>query len=128
MMGKNKEKKKKKRILVCDDEDSIRLLLSEALEEWYDIDLAADGREALKKATNESFDLIIIDIKMPGVHGLEAIERIRQRDIKTPIIICSAYRLMQDDIVAKTSDVDAFITKPIDIKEFKEKIFELIGV
>lgn len=117
----------KKRILICDDEEPIRLLLRETLSDSYDIDEAADGREALRKITKENFDLLVIDIKMPGTHGLEAIERIRERNKTIPIIICSAYRLMEDDIVVKTSDVAAFITKPIDVKEFKAKVFELIG-
>jgi len=117
----------KKRILVCDDEEPIRLLLNEALKDTYEIEEATDGREAVKIVTREPFDLIIIDIKMPGTHGLEAIERIRKRNKTIPIIICSAYRLMEDDIVVKTSDVAAFITKPIDIKALKTKIFEIIG-
>lgn len=116
-----------KRILVCDDEEPIRLLLKEALKSDYEVLEANDGREALKLVTKEHFDLLIIDIKMPGTHGLEAIERIRERNKIIPIIICSAYRLMQDDIVAKTSDVAAFFTKPIDINELKTKVFELIG-
>ena len=117
----------KKRILVCDDEEPIRLLLTETLKDAYDVDEASDGREALRKVTKESFDLLIMDIKMPGTHGLEAIERIRERNKTVPIIICSAYRLMEDDIVVKTSDVAAFLTKPIDIKALKSKVFELIG-
>ncbi|MEO0225841.1 MAG: response regulator [candidate division WOR-3 bacterium] len=117
----------KKRILICDDEESIRLLLSEALKEKYEVDEAIDGREALKKITRSSFDLLIIDIKMPGTHGLEAIERIRERNKKIPIIICSSYRLMEDDIVVKTSNVASFMTKPIDINLLKAKISELIG-
>ena len=118
----------KKEILVCDDEESIRLLLRETLGEDYEISEAADGREAVKFITREPFDLLIIDIKMPGTHGLEAIERIRERNKEIPIIVCSAYRLMADDVVVKTSDVAAFITKPVDIKVLKTKVFELIGV
>lgn len=117
----------KKRILVCDDEESIRLLLAEALHDDYEVTEATDGHEALKIVTKERPDLVIMDIKMPGTHGLEAIERIRERNITVPIIICSAYRLMQDDIVVKTSDVTAFITKPIDINSLKAKIEETIG-
>jgi CheY-like chemotaxis protein len=119
--------KEKKRILVCDDEESIRLLLNETLEGQYDISQASDGREAVKKITREPYDLLIIDIKMPGTHGFEAIERIRERNKKIPIIICSAYRLMKDDIVVKTSDIAAFITKPVDLDSLKAKVFELIG-
>jgi CheY-like chemotaxis protein len=117
----------KKRILVCDDEESIRLLLTEALHDDYEVTEASDGREALKLVTNEHPDLVIMDIKMPGTHGLEAIERIRQRNEHIPIIICSAYQLMRDDIVVKTSNIAAFLTKPIDIMDLKTKIAAIIG-
>jgi len=117
----------KKKILVCDDEEPIRLLLKESLKNDYEVQEADDGREAVRLVTTGDFDLLIIDIKMPGTHGFEAIERIRERNKKIPIIICSAYRLMQDDIVVQTSDIAAFITKPVNIADFKAKIFEIIG-
>jgi CheY-like chemotaxis protein len=71
--------------------------------------------------------LLITDIKMPGTHGLEAIERIRKRNTTIPIIICSAYKLLEDDIVVKVSNIAAFFTKPIDLKLLRMKVFELIG-
>lgn len=117
----------KKRILVCDDEEPIRLLLNESLQDTYEVVEASNGRDALRLATKEHFDLIIMDIKMPSVHGLEAIERIRERNNSIPIIIISAYRAMEDDIIVKTSNVAAFLVKPIDIKSLKTRIFELIG-
>lgn len=118
----------KKRILVCDDEAVVRLLLVNALKDQYEVKEAADGREALRMVTLDSFDLLVIDIKMPGMHGIEAIERIRQRNKTIPIILCTAYRLMEDDIVVRTSDVAAFFTKPIDIEKFRAKVAGLIGV
>jgi two-component system response regulator PilR (NtrC family) len=103
------------------------MYLAESLKAKYEVAEAIDGREALKMVTRGSFDLVIMDIKMPNVHGLEAIERIRERNNSTPIIICSAYRAMEDDITVKTSNVAAFIIKPIDIASLKSKVFELIG-
>lgn len=116
-----------KRILVCDDEEPIRLLITETFKHSYNVEQAAEGREALRLITKENFDLLIADIKMPGMHGLELIERTRERNRDIPIIICSAYRLMEDDIVVQTSGVAAFFTKPIDIKALKTKVNELIG-
>lgn len=117
----------KKRILVCDDDESIRNYLGESLKEHYEVAGAVDGREALKMVTRDNFDLVIMDIKMPNMHGLEAIERIRARDDNVPIIICSAYRGMEGDIVIRTSNVAAFMVKPIDINVLKSKVSELIG-
>lgn len=118
----------KKKILVCDDEESIRLLLAEALQDIYEITEAADGHEAVKHVTKDPPDLVIMDIKMAGTHGLEAIERIRERNNEIPIIVCSAYRLMQDDMVVKTSDIAAFITKPVDINDLRKKIATILGM
>lgn len=118
----------KKKILICDDEAPIRLLLSEAFNDDYDVVVCDNGREAVKYITKEKFDLLITDIKMPGVHGLEVIERIRERNKNIPIIICSAYKLLEDDVIVKTSEVAAFLTKPIEIKQLKAKVFELIGI
>lgn len=123
----NKQESKKKRILVCDDEESIRLLIKETLGDSYDCVGVSNGQEALRKFSQEPFDLVIMDIKMPGTHGLDAIEQIRERNKKIPIVICTAYRLMEDDFIVKTSDVSAFFPKPLDIKALKAKIFELIG-
>jgi DNA-binding NtrC family response regulator len=117
----------KKRILVCDDDESIRLLLNEALSDKYNVTEAADGREALKIIGRETLDLIILDIKMPHVHGLTVIEHVRCRNKTVPIIVCTAYRSFRNDIVVKISDVAAFFTKPIDIQALKQKVFELIG-
>jgi CheY-like chemotaxis protein len=118
----------RKRILVCDDEESIRLLLQEVLAENYDIVQAGDGRDALKMVTNGTFDLLIMDIKMPRMHGIEAIEKIRERNSVIPIIVCTAYKMMQDDIALYASNVAGFITKPIDIAELKSKVSELVGM
>lgn len=117
----------KKKILVCDDEESIRLLLHEALKENYHVTEAVDGREALRLAKSELFDLIIIDIKMPGTHGVEVIEHIRENNKNVPIIVCSAYRLMDDDNRLKSVDVTAFIAKPLNLEALKQKVSELIG-
>uniref|UniRef100_A0A7V0Z6Y9 Response regulator n=1 Tax=candidate division WOR-3 bacterium TaxID=2052148 RepID=A0A7V0Z6Y9_UNCW3 len=120
--------KMKKRIIICDDEEPIRLLLNEALKDDYEVVVCDNGRDVIKYITKENFDLLITDIKMPGTHGLEVIERIRERNKTIPIVVCSAYKLLEDDIVVKTSEIAAFITKPIEIKQLKAKIFELIGV
>jgi two-component system response regulator (stage 0 sporulation protein F) len=117
----------KKGILVCDDEKPIRLSLSEMLFNYCEIVEASNGRTAVNVVESESLDLIIIDIKMPHMHGIEAIGKIRQRNQEIPIIVCTAYRKMKDDFTIKNSDVAAFIIKPIDIKALKMKVFELIG-
>jgi len=97
------------------------------LKDNYEVVEAVDGREALKILNRQCFDLIIIDIKMPHIHGLEVIERVREKNKTVPIIICTAYSFFKDDIVIKTSDIAGFFTKPIDLQVLKIKVVELIG-
>jgi DNA-binding response OmpR family regulator len=122
------EKKDKKKILVCDDEEAIRLLLNEALGDFWEVTTAADGRESLTLATTGRFDLMIVDIKMPLLNGVDLINRLKERGIGMPIIVCSAFRHLGDDFLKPSSGVAGFFPKPIDLKELKAKIFELIGV
>ncbi len=112
-----------KKILVADDEANIRLLLEEVLtEEGYQVTTAATGREALRKILKEQYDLLIFDIKMPEMNGLEVVEKIRELKKDTPVIICSAYKHLQDDYVVGTSSITAYVTKPVNLAEFKEKV------
>lgn len=67
-----------KRILVVDDEMDIRMLIKKLLEEEYDISLAEDGREALEILVSEKFDLVLMDMFMPGMSGRETCMRIRE--------------------------------------------------
>lgn len=117
----------KKRILICDDEEAFRLLLSDTLKDDYDVTETDNGREALRMATKLPFDLLIIDVKMPETHGLEVIERLRERNKTIPIIVCTAYPSMRDDFIVKTADIAGFFVKPIDIIALKQKILHLFA-
>jgi CheY-like chemotaxis protein len=122
------EKKGKKKILVCDDEEAIRMLLKEALGDFWEVTTAGDGRESLTLATTSQFALMIVDIKMPLLNGIELINQLKERGIGIPILVCSAYRHLADDFLKPSSGVAGFFSKPIDLKELKSRIFDLIGV
>jgi CheY-like chemotaxis protein len=115
-----------KRILVVDDEEAIRLLYREELAEaGYQVDLAADGIEALRMVEQSRPDLMTIDLRMPGMDGIELLAKVRAKHRDLPIIICSAYGDMKRDFGTWASD--AFITKSADVRELKVKIGELLG-
>lgn len=117
-----------KKILVADDEANIRLLLEEVLaEEGYQVTTAATGREALRKILKDQYDLLIFDIKMPEMNGLEVVEKIREMKKNTPVIICSAYKHLQDDYVVGTAEVAAYITKPVNLAELREKVKQVLA-
>jgi CheY-like chemotaxis protein len=115
-----------KRILVVDDEEAIRLLYKEELSEaGYAVELAADGAEALRLVQQSRPDLMTIDIRMPGMDGIELLARVREIYRDLPIIICTAYGDFRNDFGTWASD--AFLTKSADLSELKEKIRELLG-
>jgi CheY-like chemotaxis protein len=114
-----------KRILVVDDEEAIRLLYKEELTEaGYQVDLAADGSEALRKVEQARPDLMTVDLRMPGMDGIELLRRVRAMHRDLPIVICTAYGDFRSDFGTWASD--AFLTKSADLKELKAKVDELL--
>ena len=107
-----------KRILVVDDEKGIRQLYQEELgEEGYEVELAERGEEALEKISKGKPDVVILDLKKPGMGGLEVLERIREQDKDLPVIICTAYGEYKSDLTTWASD--AYVVKSADLTELK---------
>lgn len=113
-------------ILVVDDDKNFRLLLETELTlEGYEVVLADNGLAALKKIKEGAPDLVILDLKMPDLHGLEALKAIREKDKELPVIICTAYEKLQDDYTIWSGGVAAYLTKPLDLENLKDIIYEL---
>lgn len=113
------------KILVVDDEESIRLLYKEELEEdGFVVEVAKDGLEALKQVPLFRPDLIILDIKMPGLNGIETLKRIREMERQVPIVMCSAYGEYKQDLTTWASD--AYVVKCADLTELKNTIRKLL--
>jgi CheY-like chemotaxis protein len=116
-----------KKILVVDDEESIRFLYKEELEdEGYVVECAKDGEEAIEKVSVFKPDLISLDIKMPGMDGIETLKRIREKERQLPIVLCSAYGEYKQDLTTWASD--AYIVKCADLTAFKSTIRRLLGL
>ena len=117
-----------KTILVADDDKNVRLLLeTELMLEGYRVILASTGLETLKKIKEETPDLVILDIKMPEMHGLEVLETIRKEKRNLPIIICTAYEKMLDDYTIWAGQVAGYLTKPIDFDHLRAIIRKSLG-
>jgi DNA-binding response OmpR family regulator len=115
-----------KKILVVDDEESIReLYRAELSDEGYEVDLAADGREALRRLDSFLPDLVTLDIKMPGIDGIEVLRRIREKNATIPVVLVSAFGEFKQDFNTWASD--AYIVKSHDPTELKETIRKLLG-
>lgn len=104
------------KILIIDDESSIRRALREILEyEDFEVDEAADGKEGLEKATNNSYDLIFCDIKMPKMDGLEVLSALQTEKVDTPIVMISGHGNIETAVEAIKKGAFDFIEKPLDL-------------
>ncbi len=115
-----------KSILIVDDEEVMREFLTEVLEDFV-ITKACDGEEAVEKIKEEKFDLIITDMKMPGISGEEVVKFIRKESPETQIIVISGYSSLSSVSNTLGHGVSAFLSKPFTIKQIRaeiEKIFQ----
>ncbi len=110
------------RILIIEDEGKIaRFVELELIHEGYQVEKAFDGREGLEKFQSHPFDLIILDIMLPGLNGMEVLRRIRQvSDI--PVILLTARDAVVDKVTGLDGGADDYITKPFAIEELLARI------
>ena len=114
------------KILIVEDEENIRLLYKEELEDLgYDVILASDGKEAIKKYDVQQPDLIILDIQLPGMGGIETMNIIREKSRDVPIILCTAYGEYKQDM--KTWASDAYLIKSADLKELLSTVKKILA-
>ena len=106
-------------ILIAEDEESNFLLLKTILKRHCNILHAKTGKELLNIYKEQHADLILMDIKMPEMNGIDALKEIRKFDTEIPVIMQSAYAFENDMESARQAGSNGFITKPINIKELK---------
>ena len=109
------------KILIVDDEESIISLLCEFFSEKedYQVDVAANGKEALERLKGKSYDLVITDHDMPEMTGVELVRKIKQSDASVKIVMISGYPNMQE-FVAKSIGADEYLAKPLRLKMLEE--------
>ena len=116
------------RILVADDEASIRELLSKTLAlADYDVDVAQDGRTAIERLRTAQYDLLITDLKMPGVDGLAVIREARRYRADLPVIIITGYSSEASAIEAIDLGVSGYLTKPFRIPKVLATAAKALG-
>ncbi|OHB84005.1 MAG: two-component system response regulator [Planctomycetes bacterium RIFCSPHIGHO2_02_FULL_38_41] len=114
----------KRILLVEDDKNQLLLYKQELTLEGYNIITARDGIEAVDRVKEEKPDLIIMDINMPKMNGIESLGKILSEQKNIPVIIHTAYSSYKDNFMAWSAD--AYIIKSSDISELKNKIKELL--
>ena len=117
-----------KKILVVEDEEILNSIYSSELrEEGFDTVPALNGRTALGILEKDKVDLMILDIKLPDMNGLQVLEELRKKNTSMPVIICSAYDPLNTGFFGKEYAGTEYMVKPVKLNLLKEKIRSLIG-
>jgi DNA-binding NtrC family response regulator len=113
------------RLLVIDDEANIRLLYAQELgEEGHEVSTAANVSEALARLEQQTFDLVILDIKLKSESGLDLLQQIVKERHNLPVILCSAFSCYQDDFSAWLAD--GYVVKSSNIDELKLEVGKVL--
>ncbi len=113
------------RILIVDDDESIRITIEIILKsEGYAVDVAANGSDAIKKSETTAYNVVLIDIRLPDMDGIELLTRMRDSVPKVRKIILTGYPSMQNAVEAVNRNADAYLVKPVNLDELLELIRE----
>ena len=116
-----------KRLLLVEDEPGLQLALSDRLSsEGYSVETAGDGNTAVTRATGEPFDVIVLDVMLPGRDGFDVAKAIRQHGIQTPILMLTARTQVVDRVVGLKLGADDYLTKPFETIELLARLEALL--
>ena len=115
------------RVLVCEDDKVIADFVAGGLREaGYTVDVAATGTDGLRLAFDGAYDAAVIDVMLPGLDGLSLIERLRARQVTTPVLILSARRSVDDRVKGLQAGGDDYLTKPFAFAELLARVQALV--
>ncbi len=115
-------------ILVAEDEEASRLLYYEELsDEGYRVITADNGLQVLGTLEDQKVDLLMTDIKMPDMHALEMIPKVREEHPDLPILVASAFKGMENDFTLREFKISGFFAKPVNIDGLKAKIRQILA-
>ncbi len=116
-----------RRILLVEDEPGLVMTLTDRLaSEGYDVSSVSDGEAALELVDRESFDLILLDVMLPGKSGFDVCRDIRQRSIETPVLMLTARSQVVDKVVGLKLGADDYLTKPFEMMELMARVEALM--
>ena len=115
------------RILVVEDDPRLQALIARGLrEESYAVDTVENGHEAITQAAVNSYDAIVLDVMLPGLDGLQVVQRLRERRIHTPVLMLTARDTVADRIAGLDAGADDYLVKPFDFGELLARIRALL--
>ncbi|MGD6807829.1 MAG: response regulator [Candidatus Bathyarchaeia archaeon] len=113
------------RILVVDDDETIRTTMKVILQdEGYQVDLAASGKEAIQKTQEKSYNIALLDIRLPDMEGVELLKLLKDGVPRTRKIMVTGYPSMQNAISALNKNADAYLLKPVDVEKLLSTVKE----
>ena len=114
-----------KTLLIADDDKNLALLYEQELsDEGYHVDVVHDARQAIERVEKAPPDLLVLDIRMPGMDGIEAMGRILGKNNRLPVILNTAYTNYKDNFM--TWAADAYVVKSSDLTELKDTIRQVL--
>src|SRR6476661_5018671 len=115
------------RVLIVDDEPAVRAALDRALRlDGYEVELAADGREALDRLADVRHDAVVLDVAMPGIDGLEVCRRLRDAGDRTPVLMLTARDAVDDRVAGLDAGADDYVIKPFALRELLARLRALM--
>ncbi|MDD5772097.1 MAG: response regulator [bacterium] len=116
-------------ILIVDDDSALHFVYQELFgkNKDYSLIMAKNGIAALEKMASNKINLIITDIKMPEMNGIELIQQVRKIDKNMPIIVCTAFQYMKDDYELVNANLAAYVTKPFKNDQFRELVRNILA-
>jgi two-component system alkaline phosphatase synthesis response regulator PhoP len=115
------------RVLLVEDEPGLQLALTDRLtSEGYRVETAGDGHTAVKRATGEPFDIILLDVMLPGRDGFDVAKTVRQQGVQTPILMLTARSQVVDRVVGLKLGADDYLTKPFEMAELLARMEALL--
>ncbi len=121
------ERKNQKKILIIDDEIGPRESLKILFKDNYEVNLAKDGLEGLATMEKEAYDLVILDLKMSGLGGIEVLRQLREARQQTKVIILTGYGSHEIAQEAQRLGVTAYLNKPFDVFDIRQLVARVIN-
>ena len=111
------------RILIVEDEKALANLIADRLKkEKYSVDISTDGEEGLYNSLTDTYDLILLDIMLPGVDGIEILKKVKENNIKAKVIMLTAKSELEDKLLGFSSGANDYISKPFHIDELVARV------
>ncbi len=115
------------KVLVVEDDRTVGLLVRRGLEEQrYQVDLVGEGGEGLERASQTSYDVIVLDLRLPVMSGIEVLRTLRDRGIATPVLVLTAQDAVESKVQALRTGADDYVTKPFAFEELLARV-EALG-